>query len=296
MLKARYEFAVIGIGILGLLGINAVPARAALITLSDENSQVLIDTTSPDNLIGWVVEGVSQIDTQGFWYRVGPTAEESVQGTLTEVFSIPTDTDGDGELDQLVSEYQNPGLFNIAFRYALEGSNPGSNRSLIFEEIEIENISETPLDFNLFSVVDFNLNSSPDLDTLTVSRDPDTNLVTATETLPGTPTIATLNTNPQTDRYQVEEVSDLFNLLTDDVPSDLALTDGPANIADADTSFAFQFIRLIEPGQSVLFSQSLFVEDVVPPVVSVPEHSSPLSVIAISAIGGGLLLKHRQKK
>lgn len=291
MVMRRLGYLVVGAGFLAALSMAPAPANAASITLTDENSSLLFDTESEDNLLSWIVEGTDQLDSLGYWYRIGDGPEQSVSATLTQVAANSVDTDGDGGLDRLFVEYLSPDLFDITFTYGLEGGNPGSRRSLFNTAIEVENLSASSLDFNLFSFVDLNLNSSPSFDTLTVSRDPATNLVTASETLSGAPVASTLTTNPEADRYDANQRSLLLSLLNDANADNLALTDGSKTIS-GDTSFAFQFERSIAPGASALISQTNFVRDVQP----IPEPTSTLGLLALGAFGGGSCFKRWRKQ
>lgn len=279
-----------GAGFLAALSM-AAPANAASFTLTDENSSLLFDTESEENLLSWIVEGTNQLDSLGYWYRIGDGPEQSVSATLTQVSANSVDTNGDGGLDRLFVEYVSPDLFDISFTYGLEGGEPGSLRSLFNTAIEVENLSASALDFNLFAFSDFNLNNSPSFDTLTVSRDPNTGLVTAEETFSGGPAVATLTTNPGADRYDTDQRSTLLSLLNDGNADDLALTDG-AETSSSNSAFAFQFERSIDSGTSVLVGQTNFVRDVQP----IPEPTSTLGLLALGAFGGGSYFKRWRKQ
>jgi len=282
---------ILGAGFLTVLSAVATPANAASITLTDENSSLLFDTESEDNLLNWIVEGTNQLDSLSYWYRIGDGPEQSVHTTLTQVAANPVDTNGDGGFDRLFVEYLSPDLFDITITYGLDGGNSGSLRSLLNTAVEVENLSASDLDFNLFAFADYNLNNSPSFDTLTVSRDPNTNLVTAEETFTDGPALATLTTNPGADRYEAAPRSTLLALLNDGNADNLALTSG-TDISSSNSAFAFQFERSIAPESSVLVGQTNFVRDVQP----IPEPTSTLGLLALGAFGGGSYFKRWRKQ
>jgi len=292
MVMRRLSFLAMGVGGFAALSMVAAPANAASITLTDENSSLVFDTESEDNLMSWIVDGTDQLDTLAYWYRIGDGPEQSVHTTLTQTAANAVDTDGDGGLDRLFVEYLSPDQFDITFTYGLEGGNPFSLRSLFNTAVEVENLSASDLDFNLFSFVDYNLNNSSSPESVTVSRDPNTGLVTGEDTLSDAPVVATLTTNPGADRYDADQSSALLSLLNDGNADDLALTEGSKTIS-GDTSFAFQFERSIAPGASALVGQTNFVRDVQP----IPEPTSTLGLLALGAFGGGSYFKRwrRQK-
>src|SRR5215471_11280321 len=49
----------------------ALGCRAQVVTLANNNSQVVIDTSSSSGMFSWMVDGRQQISQQWFWFRVG---------------------------------------------------------------------------------------------------------------------------------------------------------------------------------------------------------------------------------
>ena len=65
---------------LTMLSLASVPAGAAVITLSDQNSTVKIDTSV--GLTSWSVDGVNQLNTQQFYYRLGDSGGQSLLSSI----------------------------------------------------------------------------------------------------------------------------------------------------------------------------------------------------------------------
>jgi hypothetical protein len=64
-------------------------AQATLVTLSDLNSTVNIDTGSQAGVYNWTVDGTDHLFQQWFWYRIGSTGPESSIDTLTQTAITP---------------------------------------------------------------------------------------------------------------------------------------------------------------------------------------------------------------
>lgn len=138
-----------------LSGFFAQSAVAGLFTLTDDNSAVQFDTDSQANAFTWTVDGQNQLAQQAFWYRIGNTAEQSLD-TLLHPTEGTTDTNFDGDDDTLFVRYNGVG-FDVEVRYVLDGGIAGSGASDMGEQISITNFGSAPLDFHIFQYSDFDL-------------------------------------------------------------------------------------------------------------------------------------------
>ncbi|MFO1513206.1 MAG: PEP-CTERM sorting domain-containing protein [Verrucomicrobiota bacterium] len=134
----------------------AMPAGAVVgITLTNNNSIAEIDPYSQAGMNRWVVDGgTSALKQQWFWYRVGSTAAEQSINAI----GAPAITSISASSAKLV--YTSPGLFDIQVTYTLTGGSLGSGASDIDEQIRINNLSASALDFHFFQYSDFNLGAS----------------------------------------------------------------------------------------------------------------------------------------
>ena len=60
-----------------MLAVTAT-AQAALYTLTDDNSTAVIEGGSSAGVGTWTIDGTDHMFQQWFWYRVGNTAEASI--------------------------------------------------------------------------------------------------------------------------------------------------------------------------------------------------------------------------
>jgi len=137
-----------------LLQLGSLQSRAAITTLSNNNSVAMVDPTSQAGMMYWAVQGQSQLNQQWFWYRVGNNPEQSIN-----TIGAPTLTmNGTRGLTAL---YTSPGQFSVQIDYLLTGGATvavGQNAvSDMAETITLNNLSGNPLDFHFFQYSDFNL-------------------------------------------------------------------------------------------------------------------------------------------
>jgi hypothetical protein len=127
--------------------------------LTDGAALVNIDPTSPAGVYDWKLDGQDQLEKQWLWYRVGNTAEASID-TLTLSGTTLTGT------SQVQLDYSGAG-FNLEVTYSLLGGSAGSGVSDLAEQFTIVNTSGNTLDFHLFLYSDFDLGGTAGGDTVT---------------------------------------------------------------------------------------------------------------------------------
>src|SRR5258705_3135409 len=64
------------LGVAGMIGQQN--AQAVIGNLSDGNSTISLDLSSQAGMTAWNVNGVNQVQQEWFWFRVGNTAEASI--------------------------------------------------------------------------------------------------------------------------------------------------------------------------------------------------------------------------
>ena len=127
--------------------------------LNDANSTAQFDLGTQAGQFNWVVDQTPQLAQQWFWYRVGDLPEASFDtiGAPVVIQPIPS---------FLSATYTMPGSFTAPLSLFLSGGQLGSGTADIAETIRINNISGSPLDFHLFQYVNFDLNGTPQGDTV----------------------------------------------------------------------------------------------------------------------------------
>lgn len=142
--------------LLALALLLALCSRAGAVvgvTLSHNNSSVDIDPSSQAGVNSWLVDGVSTLNQQWFWYRVGSVAEQPINAIGAPVINSISPYSA-----QLL--YSSPGQFDVQVTYTLQGGQLGSGTADLSEQIRISNTSANPLSISFFQYSDFNLGAS----------------------------------------------------------------------------------------------------------------------------------------
>lgn len=146
-----------------VLGAGGI-ARADVITLTDGNSSAIIDTAgTTTGLVNWTVDGVNKLFDQWFGFRyqdndwlAGPNGN-TVQGPL-DALGTPTIA---GTTNTAILAYNN-GQIAVSVTFVLTGDAPGSEQSMIDENITITNLMNDKFllganDLHFFQYSDFDL-------------------------------------------------------------------------------------------------------------------------------------------
>lgn len=240
------RWTLIGLGTLLL----ASQTLAVPVLLQDKNSSALIDPTGPlpYGNYSWTVDGVEQLALQWFWYRIGNNPESALHTLpLVGQFSVDTNPFTDVRADSLSVLHRAPGLMEVETVYTLRGGNSGSRQSDLMEGITIRNLSAAPLPITFFQYADFNVQGTPNDDSLYM---PYPN--TARQNDPVASVSETVVT-PTPTHHQVDLAAPLLAMLNDAAPTVLNDLSGP--LGPADVAWAFQWDFLIPAGGSVLISK-----------------------------------------
>src|SRR6476620_3527941 len=85
-------------------------SHAAILTLVDDNSSATFDTATPANNFNWQVDGISQLNQQAFWYRLGTAGPEQSVHTLPIGVQGTSDGNFDGNPENLFVRYIGAGF------------------------------------------------------------------------------------------------------------------------------------------------------------------------------------------
>ncbi len=265
----RLSVCALTVAVMTLAG-SVGPADADLVTLTDLNSTVEIDTSSVAGVHGWTVDGVDHLDKQWFWYRVGGAGAEGPIDTLTQSGIVVSDGNFNAGNDQVTVQYTGTG-FVLTLTMILTGGTAGSGTSNLAEAISIQNTTADPLEFHFFQYVNFDLAGTPGSDEAQISG---SNTAVQQDGVVVTETVVTQPAN----HYEVGLSGDAPSILTrlqDAGPTTLGDVSGPAS---GDALWAFQWDKTIDPGGTLLISKGKHIE--------VPEPAT----VGFLALGGVLLV------
>jgi hypothetical protein len=244
-----------------------------LLFLQDQNSTVAIDPSTQHGMYDWIIDGNNLAPVYGaaggdddyrqwFWYRVGATAEASID-TLPLAVAGASDSNFDGFNDKAFLRYLGGGL-KIEVTYTLTGSTAGSGVSHIGEQISITNTGAEPLSLSFFQYGDFMLNA-PNVGGETITFE---NPNQVRESGASGYVMETVNT-PVAQHREAEPFPITINKLNDGAPDNLVDNAG----ASGDVTWAYQWDYTLAPNETVLISK---VKDAV-----IPEPTS----MALTALG-----------
>ncbi|MBL0927500.1 MAG: hypothetical protein IBJ11_07595 [Phycisphaerales bacterium] len=226
-------------------------AQAAPIQISDRNSSALIDPVSPAGMFNWTIDGVTNLNRQWFYFRVGDAAANQGIDTLNFTGSQLSDTNGalpGGDLanDTLALQYLGNG-FRLEITYVIRGGVGLSGTSDIAEIIKITNTSTAALPFRFFQYSNFQLNGQVNNDYVQVlggnTAQQGVGAFSMSETV-ATPLPTRLETGlAATVQNNIETIAG-YNL-----------NNNPAFIGPANLAWAFQWNFNILPGRSILISK-----------------------------------------
>jgi len=133
------------------LVLGGLAVQAQVVTLNNGNSSASVDLTVGNHggMNNWTVDLVNQLSQQWFWYRVGNTAQATIDTVGNLSFTTPNP-------NVLFSTYHNT-QFSIEVDYTLTGGSAGSGSSDINESIRVTNLTATSLDFHLYQFSHYKL-------------------------------------------------------------------------------------------------------------------------------------------
>jgi hypothetical protein len=139
------------------------PAQAVLITLTDGNSQVTVDSSNDNGMTNWKVGDLSYMVKESFYFRqtIG-----GVDGAVTPVgnlnlASVVYNASAPGDLTLNYTTAAGPNSFAISLGFSLVAS-PLGNVADIQEQLQVTNTGAVPLTIRFYEYADFNLSNGLD--------------------------------------------------------------------------------------------------------------------------------------
>lgn len=206
--------------IVSALAASVWQSRAQVVTLTDNNSVVQVNTGNSAGMFNWTVGGQNQLYQQWFWFRAGATGPEATINTI----SAPTITTPDAKT--LYTSYFN-GAFGVQVNYSLTGGSAGSGYSDVGESIIITNATASALDFHFFQYSDFDLGGTAGGQTVQLGKNTFTGLFnTADQVAPGVAFQESVHT-PGAQHGEAGLFPATLNRLNDGIPTTLNDNAGP---------------------------------------------------------------------
>jgi len=246
------KFAATVVGALALLA-AAGTADATIFTLADGNSEATVDTNSiggtRPGMNSWHVDGVNQLFSQWFWYRVGSTGPEQRINSLPIMGEFSSNTNFDARNDTMSVLY-GQGNLNIEIRFTLRGGTNGSNRSDIAEQIRITNNGSAPMTMSFFQYSDFDLNGDATDDFVGILGP---NVVRQADSTAGFAINETVVT-PPANNWEVNTYPVTISRLDDGNTDDLNGNGGPL-VGPGDYTWAYQWNVTIPARRTFIISK-----------------------------------------
>lgn len=251
----------------------AINARAQIVSLSDLNSSTTLNFGSASQT-AWTVEGQSQLNMAGYYYRIGNTAEASLGSIGAAVIATSNGTRG------VTATYAN-GQFTVQLDYLLTGGTVGSGNSSLSETVRIINNSASALDFHFFQYSDFDLAGTASGDSVNLSSIGG-NYFFAQQMQAGFALSQTVFT-PGANHGEADLVNATISRLTDGLPTTL---NDSTSAGPGDVSWALQWDLTIAPGGSISITKGTTIQ-----LQAVPEPS----IMALAGLGilGSILRRKR---
>jgi hypothetical protein len=237
-----------GMVLMASIGPAAQHSFGGLFTLTDENSSAHFNTAGQINNDSWIVDGLSQLHSQAFWFRLGDNPEQSIHTSLVIATEGTSDLNFDGNPDALFVRYLDPSnRFKIETRYTLDGGAAGSGVSDLGEQISITSTSATPLNFHFYQYADFDLRATPGGDTANFTNP---NAVRQTQ---GPFEVSETVLTPVASHREVAFFPATLNALNDGSPTILSDTVGP--IGPGNVTWANEWDFLLQPNSTFSISK-----------------------------------------
>ncbi len=253
---------------------NGVGASAQTVSLTNGNSSVSIDLSSPAGMSDWLVDGVNFINQQSFLSRTDSRVAAPISSLGAPSISVQIP-------NALVAIYTGP-QFTITTVFALTGGSPGRGPAVVGEQIKIQNTSQTPLNLAFFQFTDFAGNGTAEVGQ---NAHGVFNQAFIPEGAPGPDEIVFGDTLPGANEGMVGDAAAVMNdLLT--VPS-FTLA-GPEIGTGAS---ALEWDRTLDTNQAVILSGDLDVEE----LIAIPEPSA-MRIGVAGLVLGGLIRIHTGRR
>lgn len=252
---------------------SAAPSQEKL---TDGATSLVVSPGSDQLVTSWLVDGVSQMVLQSFYYRVGSIGGESALGMLPIINQTRLNA-------STLSVLYGNANFTVETTYSLSGGTPGSGNANLSEQVKISNLTGGSLNFHLFQYSDFDLSGTSAGDTVVIGQNLMGQYNEALQYKGVNVGISDTVVTPGATRAQAGFFPDIINSLNDGSPTTLNNNTGPAT---GDAVWAFQWELLIAAGTSVTIGidKGLIAAPIPEP-----------TVLALGLVGAALAVARRRR-
>jgi len=247
-------------------------------TMNDQNATLVydVDPVSTTGLGPWVVDLVTQMNSQWFWYRTGDMDHEASINTLGPPQESPSDADFDAGDERVVFLYT-ADEFTVTVDVLLTGGADGTQRADIAEVVTVQNTTAEPLEFHLFQYCNPAISNTLHDEVGTILGGNTAQVVEDAG--------STLQTvvGPWPSQYAVDSAANLLAALGDGSVTDLGQAGGPVG-PNVNVAWAFQWDEVIAPEGTFHMSADK---------VLTPEPAT-LALVGLGAIG--LVARRRRSR
>jgi hypothetical protein len=227
--------------IMGVCAISCA-AQAQVFTLTDTNTSARIVADNPVGMEDWTIEGNEQVVTNTYLWRVGDS------GTADFIQNLALTSSNLVTNQFLMLTYTNAAVgFAVDVTYFLSG---GTSNYDIAEVVRIRNTGNTSLNFRLFQYNDFDLMNTKNNDLVervnSTFMDQSDGILTIHDVLEGTAPV------PDFSQLGTPFLAGITG--TTGYNLDTAAGAGLGQSFSGDAAYAFQWNRIIDPGQNFTIS------------------------------------------
>lgn len=262
----RHKFIAIQVSLIAVFSTIAI---AQDLTLFNKNSSFSVNTNVGGGIVNWTVDGVDYLKNQWFYYRVGGGPESPIQ----TINSTPTvATTSLSSFARVNLTYANAS-YSVFTSLRLTGNTAGSGRSQLNEDITVQNLSASQMDFHFFQYSDFDLFDVAGGQSVQFLQNSINGQYYKAYQTDGIRRVTETITSAITPigHFEAGLYSSTLSSLTDGAPT--TLTDVPS-AGIGDVTFAYQWDVTLNPGASFQLSKLIEIA---------PEPSS-MSLFALAAL------------
>jgi hypothetical protein len=258
-----------------------IPGQVTAQTISDGNSSASF-TSGQGGMNNWTIDGQNQLNQQWFWYRVGSGSQSSIDALPAPTLSQPA-------AGVLSATYANS-QFSLQIVYSLVGGADGSGTAAIGEQIKIQNLTGSSLDFHFFQYADFNVGGTANNSVVTLGKNLK-GLFNEALVSSGSMSISEQVDSvisPGANRGEANTFANTLNNLNGTM--NYALNNA-TNAGPGHATWAFEWDPNIAAGSTFIITKGLHIDGVSP----VPEPAT-WSLVSMGLIAVGALKRYRNRR
>jgi hypothetical protein len=273
----------------GHAGWLALAALASQLFVGSAQAQILTDGNSQVNIVpgtngmnSWTIDGQNQLNRQWFYIRNGGGSQFSLESLGAPVISQPS-------LGVASATYSSA-QFSIQIVYSLVGGAAGSGTADLGEQIKIQNLTGSALNFHFFQYADFNVGGTANNSLVALGKNLK-GLFNEARVTSGTMSIAEEVDGVISPGANRGEANLFDNTLANLLNTPNYMLNNATNAGPGHATWAFEWDPIIAAGGTFIISKDLHIDGVVP----VPEPAT-WSLVSVGLIAFGALHRYRSRR